>query len=347
MFRVWCLFFLIFKIAAAHEKVLIYWSGLGEYQWAQRLEYVLAGRGHEVRIQHIDPLNCHPIEKPLLKDFLSPQELKKFEHLFQPTLILELNRSMHSTYRTKRVLFIHDHQRALSYYKNKQLRQYDLIIGPEVLITYLKEKIPGLRCLAGYPSHHNTPSRILEPRSVFNCGFFDHKTPKPDKNDQRGSGNLLYVLQALDRRHLLSFYGKIAKWQNLDQSYRGLLPFEADSIYHAIQKAGICLVLHSDHHIMMKFPTARIFEAAAASAYIISDKHPFVVKYFGDTVFYIDRNAPGDQIAKQIFRHIAWIKSNPIEAQKKAQAAHAIFARSFTLEQFIDQLFENLGMTAL
>lgn len=116
MFRVWCLFFLIFKIAAAHEKVLIYWSGSGEYQWAKRLEYVLVQRGHEVRLQHNDPMNCHVEDRLLIKDFLSPQELKKFEYLFQPTLILELNRSMHSTYRTKRVLFIHDHQRALSYY---------------------------------------------------------------------------------------------------------------------------------------------------------------------------------------------------------------------------------------
>src|ERR1700690_3003057 len=105
-----------------------------------------------------------------------------------------------------------------------------------------------------------------------------------------------------------------------------------------MRDAGIALVLHSQQHIEQKAPTGRIFEAASSGCVIISDRHPFVVNEFADSVLYIDDTQMADGLFQQINTHMQWISSHPQETEKMAQRAHSIFSKKFTLERQLQNL---------
>jgi spore maturation protein CgeB len=124
------------------------------------------------------------------------------------------------------------------------------------------------------------------------------------------------------------------------KSYQGIFPEEHKYAIGHVQNDGMILVLHSAEHILSSVPSGRIFEAAAASAVIISDRHPFVVREFGDSVLYIDQNASVEEMYKQIVQHVEWIHSHPKEAEKLARKSHHIFVDKFTLEKQFDKIIE-------
>jgi hypothetical protein len=101
----------------------------------------------------------------------------------------------------------------------------------------------------------------------------------------------------------------------------------------AIRKNGIYLLTHSDSHIKSGVPTLRIFEAAAANAVVISDKHPFAMKHFGDNFLYFDQTADAETMYQQVKSHYDWIQANPEKAKAMASRAHNIFLEKFTLEK--------------
>jgi glycosyltransferase involved in cell wall biosynthesis len=68
---------------------------------------------------------------------------------------------------------------------------------------------------------------------------------------------------------------------------------------------------------------------------IISDKHPFAEKYFGDSVLYIDTTKSADEIFQAIDAHMQWILAHPEEAKELARRSHQIFCEQFTLEDFM------------
>ena len=137
-------------------------------------------------------------------------------------------------------------------------------------------------------------------------------------------------LDILDQTDFFSWYGAPGKLEQ-KKCYRGY----CDSVIDTIAQHGIALVLHSKFHIANDEPSLRIFEAAASSAIIISDKNQFVVDNFGDSVFYIDQNDSQAKIAEDIIRYYTWIKTHPAEALTMARRSHKIFLDKFTLE---DQL---------
>lgn len=142
----------------------------------------------------------------------------------------------------------------------------------------------------------------------------------------------LYKLLSLSG--FAKFYG-IHYNPNTDrQNYMGSIPFDGKSVIDILQKHGIVLVFHSEIHNNEGIPSGRIFEAAAASAVIISDDNAFVKKYFGDSVFYIDTSvSSGEDIFQQIEDHLFKIFQNPNKALKMARRAHQIFIDNFTMEK--------------
>ncbi len=127
-------------------------------------------------------------------------------------------------------------------------------------------------------------------------------------------------------------YGPKDSWEKLNlKAYKGYVPMDGHSLQDILTKEGVVLILHSRGHFEQGIPTARIFEAAACSCVIISDRHPFIVKHFGDNVLYIDRDDP-QKMFEQINAHMQWILSHPKEAIELARKAHAIFKNNFTLE---------------
>jgi len=151
-------------------------------------------------------------------------------------------------------------------------------------------------------------------------------------------------IKSLDRTGLMEVFGPKAGWMkdwNL-VSYKGELPYDGRSLNEAIKKCGIALILHSQEHLQNNIPTGRIFEAAAAGCVIISDRHSFVEKEFGDAVLYIDidkdNKLTGEEMFEQIYKHLNWILCEPVEAEKLARRAHTIFDEKFTLEAQLESL---------
>ena len=151
----------------------------------------------------------------------------------------------------------------------------------------------------------------------------------------------------LDHSDYFDIYGPAWSWDKMGlTSYRGLLPIDDHTVVDKISEAGIALILHSHVHLKGGVPTSRIFEAAAASAVIICDHHPFVEKEFGDAVLYIDPNLEPENVFKQIDDHVKWIHANPDKAIELARRSHAIFMERFTLENEllkIGQMYESMS----
>jgi hypothetical protein len=150
----------------------------------------------------------------------------------------------------------------------------------------------------------------------------------------------------LDQTDYFDLFGPSKAWEKMNlKSYRGFLPVDDHTMVATIENCGIALVLHSHEHIRGGVPTSRIFEAAAASAVIICDHHPFVKKEFGDAVLYIDPNQAPEKVFAQIDAHVKWVHQNPDKAIELAKRSHAIFMERFTLENEllkISKLYESM-----
>lgn len=108
-----------------------------------------------------------------------------------------------------------------------------------------------------------------------------------------------------------------------------------ENLQNTLNKYGIAICIHSHYHIKAKIPSSRIFEIISSGAIAISDKNPFVMKYFGDNVLYFDQNLSKEEIFNQINNHVIWVQTHPQEAEEMARNAHKIIQENFTTEQFI------------
>lgn len=203
-----------------------------------------------------------------------------------------------------------------------------------------------------YETLHNKPFHSIQ--TVFGVQSTDfNEAPKTrlchwgciwDK--ARGSDAYQQLYHMLDTTDYFDLYGHPKSWEKMNlKSYRGLIPADDHSVVDTISRCGIALVLHSHEHIKGGVPTSRIFEAAAASAVIISDEHPFVKEHFGDAVLYIDPNQAPEKVFAQIDTHVKWAKEHPADAMKLARKAYDIYAKRFTLEGElikIAQLYEKI-----
>lgn len=142
----------------------------------------------------------------------------------------------------------------------------------------------------------------------------------------------------LDKQDYFVVYGPKNSWENF-KSHAGYIPADGESYIKEIHKNGIYLIIHNEPHFKEGVPSGRIFEAAAAAAVIISDKHPFVEREFKDTVLYVDITR--EDLFEQIDAHMKWIQTHPEEAKTKARLAHAIFLQKFTEESQLARLYVN------
>jgi hypothetical protein len=219
---------------------------------------------------------------------------------------------------------------------NREHYKFDALLPSFKDIERLKQAVErSNRIFIGfpwYPTVYSSNYQPAIPQKLFYTGgiLWD---------DQRGSEKYKALFSMLDNSGYLETCGDQKTWtQYTPSSYVGLIPFDGSSLIAALHKAGVSLVLHSKQHLKSAAPTARIFEAAAANAVIITDKHPFIQQYFGKNVLYIDITQDAAGIFKQIDQHMQWIRNNPKQAQKMANNCHNIFNRNFTLEKQLKRL---------
>jgi len=120
-------------------------------------------------------------------------------------------------------------------------------------------------------------------------------------------------------------------------TYGGFAPPGLETI-GLLRRNGIYLISHSTGHFNTGIPSLRPFEAAAANVITISDRHPFIIEHFGDSMLYFDRDASAEEMYQQIKKHFDWIIANPEKAKEKANQAHQIFLKKFTIDQYLDHI---------
>lgn len=200
----------------------------------------------------------------------------------------------------------------------------------ETLGKGLKQKNKKFHHISFNPTVYNTPYKKLALKNLA--------VMIPVWGNRLKDPKFCNLYQLLNQSGFAKFYGPKSN-SNIDpKNYMGAIPFDGTSVIDVLQQQGIVLVFHSDIHNQESIPSARIFEAAAASAVIISDENPFVKKHFGDAVFYIDTSQSAEGIFNQIERHMQTIAQDPGKALEKASKAHKIFSEKFTMEHQLLQL---------
>ncbi len=315
-------------------KVVFITNRGGEYSYAKYFQYAAGKMGWEVKVYED---NVSGYEQEILSfdpDFIlqslhsEPQlrtELR--EHRSKKYLVALL--SLNSLRDQRGMIQKNRPYKALSFLKD-HLSKTDAIITSaaelgifeKMWLNLDKAMFRGIRVLPTIPS---SQQQNLEFKSIFwqGSGWDAFRT----------SSNYKQFISLVADNIPMKVYGKLGIYSYLPINiYDGDIPGGMENI-KAIQKHGIYLLAHSDSHILSGTPSLRIFEATAANAVVISDKHPFVIEHFGDNVLYFDQTADAETMYKQVKAHYDWIKANPEKAKAMAAKAHQIFLEKFTLEK--------------
>lgn len=175
------------------------------------------------------------------------------------------------------------------------------------------------------------------PRKIFWCG---------GAWDNARGGTYLPFWKKLVQNDQIHIYGpehiwRRKQWRFARGCYNGFLPFgQPDLFVQKMRDAGIVLSLHAPEFILMNITTNRVMEGAASGCLVISDKHPFVMKYFKDSVLYVDQTKSPLEMYRQIQAHLAWVQKHPDLAKEKAWRAHQIFNQHFAMNLLIDNLLK-------
>ena len=311
--RIAALFFLFcLSVISGSEKTIALFVRVdfsGEYSLAQRIQTACKHIGWRAEI--ID------IEKK--------KEFKQKRYDFAINLVPGAHK--HASCKNYLAIFhpIH-HDFNKNGFLTRKYRSYD-----GYLLTYFPKKKRFVNrkypYMIWYPTVQEQEYREVDPSSLFHiCCCWGNRFE---------SEKFRKFLSLLDKESYTRFYGN-SKFQEIyPQSYRERIAYDDESLCEVAARAGVSLVLHSSDHNRYGIPSGRIFEAAAASTVIISDKNKFVEKNFSDSVLYIDTDQDAVSIFNQIQSHMSWIRKNKPEALEKAKKAHTIFEEKFLLE---DQL---------
>jgi hypothetical protein len=162
----------------------------------------------------------------------------------------------------------------------------------------------------------------------------------------RGSLRLARAMKKLGDENLLAAYGLEHYLSFLGDAYKGAFEKQTSDLLGYMEEKhreyGISLVIHSLEHMLEGLPTNRIVEAISTGTIAISDKNPFIEKYFGDNVLYFNTFGNEQEIYKEIKEHIIWVKNNRELAIQKAKKAHEIFTQNFTMENQLNYLINFL-----
>ena len=164
-------------------------------------------------------------------------------------------------------------------------------------------------------------------------------------NIESSETNMRYgnLIKYCDKNDLIDIYGpnksfgRKGCWDGF-KCYRGQIPLDGYSIIEKINNAGICLALNSPAHNAVGSVSNRTYEAAAAGAIIISDDNPYVRKYFGDSVFYIDTTLPEAIQIEKIKEILDFIKNNQEKAYLMACKSQEIFVKNLALDEQVSGL---------
>ena len=141
---------------------------------------------------------------------------------------------------------------------------------------------------------------LIDPPQELHCLYtginWDVHTGKPGRHDE--------VLRALDAQGLVTIHGPsslngLHPWKGFD-GYAGPLPFDGRSVVEACRRAGVVLVWSSPQHRSEDIVSARLLEACAAGAVVLSDHNASVRRLMGDGALYVDLTQSAERIAQDV-----------------------------------------------
>lgn len=320
------------------QKILVVWrNGLGEREVGARIIKTLPKLGVNAKF-----VTARNDRNRTIYDRYILEQPELAARIMQPDIVLIIDRAIKPISNFTNYIFLDQSVDTYIEYNNEHHAFKDPIYNRfKALLPTFKEidllreayeqtgaKYLGFRW---YPTVYTTYYKVQTPKRLFfPAGALSDPT--------RSSEKYIEVFKMLDRTGYFEVYG----WQKslwfLQQSYRGFIPNDGETLLKTNNQAGMSLILHSQEHLQSATPTARIFEAIAANTIIISDKHEFVIDNFGDNILYIDVDVSAQEMFDQIERHVQWIKTNPDKAREMAQRCHDIFLEKFTMEELLQKL---------
>lgn len=153
------------------------------------------------------------------------------------------------------------------------------------------------------------------------------------------------LLTKLDEADCTRIYGPevfegVKPWAGF-KTYQGSISFDGVSIFKKLRESGIALVLSSNDHVMSEAASNRVYEAINAGVVVLSDRNPFVIKEFGDSVYYFNYGTTWDETYQNIRERLAWILSHQDEALSAAKKAQIIYRERHTLEASLKRLISG------
>ncbi len=192
--------------------------------------------------------------------------------------------------------------------------------------------------------HHllyNTPKVFFTAPFYTSCSQNQYQAPKLENPCLAYLGSnwdglrFQELFEGLDHQDYMEVYGNPNGWKHLTHAYKGVIPYDGESVLQTLNQAGVGLCLHREEHRQAALPSMRIFEIVASGAIAICGNHPFIQETFGNSVLYIDSDASYTTQIEQISSHMQWIKDNPEAALERSVKAHSIFLKTYALEKLL------------
>lgn len=151
-----------------------------------------------------------------------------------------------------------------------------------------------------------------------------------------------HLIRALADKVDLNIYGPPNAWKHLPHNYRGIIPFDGQSLVRTLNKHGAVLAIHKQEHRAEDTPSMRVFEAVAARCLVITEPLKPIVDIFGDSPIYLDHSKNPDQTAADIARALENLRQHPEEFKYRVQASHSAFRASASLEVLWRKLIDDV-----
>lgn len=108
----------------------------------------------------------------------------------------------------------------------------------------------------------------------------------------------------------------------------------------AFRKSLAALCLDRHQNCGNRQPSSQLFEIVASGAVCICTKTPFVERWFGDSVLYLEPDAPVDVQLWQLDRYMKWLAADRRAVSDLARRAHAAFVKDLAIERILPGVFE-------
>lgn len=155
----------------------------------------------------------------------------------------------------------------------------------------------------------------------------------------RDSLRFKIALKRLADEGYIDAIGIAENYKYLGKAYKGLKDGnDIKEMINLLGSYGIGLIIHNLEHIIEAVPTNRIAEVITSGSVVISDKHPFIKRVFGDNVLYFDSMQSEVNIYKQIRDHIIWVRNNKTKAEQMIRNNFNIFNRELALEKVLENI---------